>query len=259
MPQKMTFPTMTPTGLSYTDLMQMRVDAYNAQPGTLTGYDCKTCRNKGMIAEIRDGYEVMCLCSCMKTRDTLRRIHESGLESLLRICTFQNYTAEQPFQQHILQCAKAYLQERHRWCYIGGQTGCGKTHICTAIVGGMIRNGFSVRYMVWREASTQLKAALTAGSSAAQIAAYKEADVLYIDDLFKTSSTAEVSGADVRLAFEILDYRARNQMLTILSTEWLLPQLRQIDGAIGGRIIQMSKGYAFEIRPDNQKDYRLRK
>lgn len=153
MPQKMTFPTMTPTGLSYTDLMQMRVDAYNAQPGTLTGYDCKTCRNKGMIAEIRDGYEVMCLCSCMKTRDTLRRIHESGLESLLRICTFQNYTAEQPFQQHILQCAKAYLQERHRWFYIGGQTRCGKTHICTAIVGGMIRNGFSVRYMVWREAS----------------------------------------------------------------------------------------------------------
>ena len=130
MPQKMTFPTMTPTGLSYTDLMQMRVDAYNAQSGTLTGYDCKTCRNKGMIAEIRDGYEVMCLCSCMKTRDTLRRIHESGLESLLRICTFQNYTAEQPFQQHILQCAKAYLQERHRWFYIGGQTGCGKTHIC---------------------------------------------------------------------------------------------------------------------------------
>ena len=257
MPQKMTFPTMTPTGLSYTDLMQMRVDAYNAQSGTLTGYDCKTCRNKGMIAEIRDGYEVMCLCSCMKTRDTLRRIHESGLESLLRICTFQNYTAEQPFQQHILQCAKAYLQERHRWFYIGGQTGCGKTHICTAIVGGMIRNGFSVRYMAWREASNQLKAALTDGSYAAQIAAYKEADVLYIDDLFKTSSTAEVSGADVRLAFEILDYRARNQMLTILSTEW--PQLRQIDGAIGGRIIQMSKGYAFEIRPDNQKDYRLRK
>lgn len=170
MPQKMTFPTMTPTGLSYTDLMQMRVDAYNAQSGTLTGYDCKTCRNKGMI-----------------------------------------------------------------------------------------RNGFSVRYMVWREASNQLKAALTDGSYAAQIAAYKEADVLYIDDLFKTSSTAEVSGADVRLAFEILDYRARNQMLTILSTEWLLPQLRQIDGAIGGRIIQMSKGYAFEIRPDNQKDYRLRK
>jgi DNA replication protein DnaC len=116
-----------------------------------------------------------------------------------------------------------------------------------------------VRYMVWREASNQLKAALTDGSYAAQIAAYKEADVLYIDDLFKTSSTAEVSGADVRLAFEILDYRARNQMLTILSTEWLLPQLRQIDGAIGGRIIQMSRGYAFEIRPDNQKDYRLRK
>ena len=83
--------------------------------------------------------------------------------------------------------------------------------------------------------------------------------MLYIDDLFKTSSTAEVSGADVRLALEILDYRARNQMLTILSTEWLLPQLRQIDGAIGGRIIQMSKGYAFEIRQDNQKDYRLRK
>lgn len=258
MPQKMIFPKMTTTGLSYTDLMQMRVDAYNAQTGTLSDYNCEKCRNKGMIAIIRDSYEVMILCSCMKTRDTLRRIHESGLEPLLRVCTFQNYTTEQPFQQHILQCAKAYLQERHKWFYIGGQTGCGKTHICTAIVGGMIRNGLSVRYMVWREASNTLKTALTDGSYAAKISAYKKADVLYVDDLFKTSNATEVSGADIRLAFEILDYRARNQMLTIISTEWVLSQLHQIDAAITGRIIQMSKGYAFEIRPDSKKDYRLR-
>lgn len=257
--QELTFPKMNPTGLSYTDLVQMRVDTYNAQSGALTGYHCEKCQNKGMIAVIQDGYEVMYPCSCMKTRDTLRRIRESGLEPLFRICTFQNFQTNQPFQQHILQCAKAYLQEKHKWFYIGGQTGCGKTHICTAIVGGMIRNGFSVRYMVWREASNALKAALTDGSYSTQIAAYKEADVLYIDDLFKTSSTAEVSGADVRLAFEILDYRARNQMLTVISTEWLLPQLRQIDTAIGGRIIQMTKGYAFEIQPDAKKDYRLRK
>ena len=255
----MTIPKMNPTAHSYTDLMQMRVDAYNTQSGTLTGCHCEKCHDKGMIATVEDGYEMMHPCSCMKTRDTLRRIRESGLESLLRVCTFQNFETAEPFQSHLLKCAKSYLQEQHKWFYVGGQTGCGKTHICTAIVGGMIRQGCSVRYMVWREASNVLKAALADGSYAAQIAAYKEADVLYIDDLFKTGSTAEISGADVRLAFEILDYRARNQMLTILSTEWLLSQLRQIDGAIGGRIMQMSRGYAFEIRPDNQKDYRLRK
>lgn len=257
--QAMTFPTIPTSAHSYTELLQMRIDAYNAQPGTLTGYSCDKCRNKGYIAVLEDDYEVMQPCRCLKTRDTLRRIQLSGLEPLLRVCTFQNFQTEQPFQAHLLKSATDYLKEQHRWFFVGGQSGCGKTHICTAIVGGMIKRGLSVRYLVWRDVANELKTSLTDGSYTAQIKPYKESDVLYVDDLFKTNSASDVKSADVKLAFEILDYRYRNQMLTIISTEWMLSQLRQIDAATAGRIIQMANGYLFEIKTGQEKDYRLRR
>ena len=64
------------------------------------------------------------------------------------------------------QCALDFLSERQAWFFVGGQSGCGKTHICTALVGGFIKLGFSVRYLVWQEDSARLKAAILDGSYA---------------------------------------------------------------------------------------------
>ena len=60
------------------------------------------------------------------------------------------------------------------------------------------------------EDSARLKAAILDGSYATELLPYKEADVLYLDDLFKTKSgfLQDVSNADVKLAFELLDYPA---------------------------------------------------
>lgn len=80
--------------------------------------------------------------------------------------------------------------------------------------------------------------------------------MLYIDDLFKQSS---VSDADVKLAFEIIDYRARNNLITVISSELDVNDLIEIDEALGGRIVQMTKGNRYIISKDRKKNYRLRK
>lgn len=92
--EKLSFPKMAATGLTYSDLMQLRVKQYNAQPGTLTGYHCDICNDKGLLADTDGEREWMTPCTCMKTRDALRRIRESGLEDLLRTCTFSNFETE---------------------------------------------------------------------------------------------------------------------------------------------------------------------
>lgn len=258
--EKLSFPKIAATGLTYSDLMQLRVKQYNAQPGTLTGYHCDICNDKGLLADTDGEREWMTPCTCMKTRDALRRIRESGLEDLLRTCTFSNFETEQPFQKRMKQCALDFLSERQAWFFVGGQSGCGKTHICTALVGGFIKLGLSVRYLVWQEDTARLKAALMDGSYATELLPYKEADVLYLDDLFKTKSgfLQDVSNADVKLAFELLDYRCRNRMLTILSTEWTTAQLVEVDEALAGRIIRMARGYTICVKKDRNKNYRLK-
>ena len=257
--EKLMFPKMiAPSAVSYTEYLRERADYWNSLSGNLKGYDCSACKNKGWIAFVEDGCEIKRPCKCMKVRDTLRRIHESGLSELLRTCTFQSFETTEPFQEHMKRSALEFVKQKSG-CFIAcGQTGSGKTHICTAIVGGMIKQGLSARYLVWREASNALKAHAADPDYAARIQPYKDTDVLYIDDLFKTKDIADVSSADVKLAFELLDYRDRNHLITVISTEWTMPELSQIDEAIAGRINHMSKGYQFIIRKDPKKNYRLR-
>ena len=86
----------------------------------------------------------------------------------------------------------------------------------------------------------------------------KNCQVLYIDDFWKTQQGQQPSPADVRLAFDLLDYRYCNRkLITIISTERTVSELLDIDMAVGGRIYEMTKGYCLEIGGNN-KNWRLR-
>lgn len=240
---------------SYNDMAQMRISSYNARAGTLTDYDCPDCLNKGYIARIVDGEEVMAECKCMKIRNTLLRIRQSGLEKQLKSCTFKSFETEYEWQQRIKNAAADFVNSGATGFFIGGQSGCGKTHICTAIIGKMIKQGKSARYFVWREDSTILKTMVNDPEYIERMDEFKKADVLYIDDLFKQEN---VSDADKKLAFELIDYRARQQLRTVISTELDENTLLKYDEGLAGRIFRLCKNYRLFIPRDTNKNYRLK-
>lgn len=244
------------TERSYEDLLQMKADAYNSRPGRLTGYDCSICKNKGYIAKVVDGAEVRAECKCYKIRDTLYHIHRSGLEELLRKCTFRSYECTEQWQQELKTTALQFLENGKGSMFVGGQSGSGKTHICTAVVGGFIKKGMSARYFVWREDSTALKSIVNDKEYTAAIDAYKKTDILYIDDLFKQN---DIKDADIRLAFELIDYRARNDLITIISSERTLGELVSADEGLGSRIVEITSDAQINITKDKARNYRLKK
>ena len=101
--------------------------------------------------------------------------------------------------------------------YIFGQSGAGKSHICTAICGALIERSKDVYYMPWRDESTALKSLVTdAAAYTGRMRVLKKTEVLYIDDFLKGGDT----DADIRLAYEILNSRYNDRGLrTILSSE----------------------------------------
>lgn len=244
------------TALSYAEFLQMKADTYNATQGSLKGFDCPICKNKGYIEKIVNEDEVLAQCKCLKTRDTLRRIHDSGMEELLRRCTFKNFECTEKWQETMKDGAVKFSGQDNGSFYIGGQSGSGKTHLCTAIIGAMIKRGKSARYFVWREDSVILKALVNDKDYVRLIDDFKKTDVLYIDDLFKQET---VSDADIKLAFELIDYRDRNNKMTVISSELSLDDLIDIDEALGGRIIKMARGNKYIIPKSRDKNYRLRK
>lgn len=241
---------------SYDEILKMQVSAYNSSKGNLTGYDCSECLNKGYISKISGGGEVMTECKCMKIRDTLNRIKQSGLEKQLKSCTFKNFQTESEWQKALKKAAVEFVKSDAVGFFVGGQSGCGKTHICTAIIGNFIKQGLSARYFVWREDSTILKAKVNDRDYADCINEFKKADILYIDDLFKQKN---ITDADIKLAFELIDYRLRQQLRTVISTELDEDALIGCDEGLASRIMQISRGFRIIIPQDRKKNYRLRK
>ena len=147
------------------------------------------------------------------------------------------------------------------WLFMGGQVGAGKTHLCTAVVGKFFSMGKAARYMLWRDESPVLKAVVNSAEEyLAAMEPLKTAEVLYIDDLFKTERGKSPTEADIKLAHELLNYRYINRnLVTIISSELLIDDLIDIDEAIGSRIYELSKqNYCVQIGYNRDKNFRLK-
>lgn len=237
-----------------------RIAAMNEGEGSLTGYDCRVCKNKGVIYYELDGYEMFKDCDCMEIRRSIKRIEKSGLKNALKKCTFENFKIEQPFQEIMKSKAIDYINDSEgKWFFVGGQVGCGKTHICTAIVRKFLTSGKPARYMQWRDEIGKIKANANSGEYEKLIEPWKAIEILYIDDLFKTEKDKRPTTADINVAFEILNYRYRNSdLITIISSERSISEIIDIDEGVGSRIFELSRGYCTNVDPDRQKNYRLR-
>lgn len=235
----------------------------NELKGELSDYDCDWCHNKGIIYSVRDDSIVSRDCNCMFVRNTIVNIRNSGLEKLMQKMTFDTYKATEPWQEIIHQSAMSFSSDpKNQWFFVGGQVGAGKTHICTAIVGELMNQGYASQYMLWHEESVKLKSIVNDQEYTVQMEKLKTIPALYIDDLFKrtTDNDGKIllpTAADVKLAFEILNYRYVNEGITIISSERTIDDIIACDEAVGSRIRQRAK-YSYDIQPDIEKNYRLR-
>ncbi len=252
------------------DYLRLRAKWCNDAEGSLhleDGYGCPLCKNKGYVMEVRqedDGARLVTVpCTCEPVRRSILRMKKSGLEGQIKSCTFERFREETPWQKAMKAEAMAYAQSPEGWFFVGGQSGAGKTHLCTAICRELLLKGREVVYMLWRDEIVRLKGAVTeADLYTGLIEKYKRAEVLYIDDLFKTGKGRDgqpplPSAADVHTAFEILNYRYCNpDRLTILTSELTAEELLDVDEALAGRILERSKTIA--IGRDREKNWRLK-
>lgn len=260
-----------------TDLEEAEYQAYldNNTPGDLDdGVDCPECMNRGFVTHVRYDerfqrhYPVAVMCVCQKTRAAKRRLKRSGLEKALKEKTFEAYETPDERRKRVKDAAMRFAREGGEgWFFIGGQSGAGKSHLCTAISGELLKQGKDVRYMLWRDEITHLKAVVNEHEEYAPlIEGLKKADVLYIDDLFKTGKDDKgvvklPTVGDINAAFEILNYRYNNPgLITIISSERTLGDLNEIDEAIAGRIAERSRpgGFLLNLKKDPEWNWRMR-
>lgn len=248
---------------------QKMCDVFNQRVGNLNvadGYNCEKCKNRGGFMRLSEnGNPVFRACSCMNAREMIKNLKDSGLADYIKKYTFDKYKATELWQKEIKKTATDFVKNaENKWFFIGGQSGAGKTHICTAITAEFLKQGKKAHYMLWRDEITELKTSIT------DVVFYKKTmhklktvEVLYIDDFLKNGkekdgSLQKPSPAEINIIFEILNSRYNSlNLFTIISSERLLSEIKNIDWAVGRRIEERcGKKYVCEIKPDKSKTYR---
>jgi DNA replication protein DnaC len=238
---------------------QLRVDTYNreTQADDGTGIVCDTCHGKGLVAFVspETGNFTTRPCKCHGTRLTVGRLQRAGLWERAKRCRLEQYQVETPTQRALRDTTLAFLQDpKDHWLLLCGQSGTGKTHLCVAaFVQLSYRLGLAGEYFRWNADGRALKSA-TLEDPGDLWQRYKDTELLYIDDLFKGGTP---SGADLRLAFELLNHRYDNRLMTIISSEWQFDQLLQLDEAIAGRIQERCGRFLVNVGADQGKNFRL--
>ena len=238
---------------------QLRVDTYNQSPGKDDGTEihCNICKDRGDFAFLDDeGFFTIRPCKCAGTRLTVKRIQQQGLFDIAKSKTISNFQTNTKTQKALKDIVTQYLNEQNpRWMILCGQSGAGKTHLCTAtFVQLSLDRGLDGQYLLWNSDGRRIKADAKEGDER-RLNDFKRCSLLYIDDLFKCKRGFEPSDADVRLAYEILDYRYNHKLMTIISTEMLMEDIRDLDEAIFRRIREMCGPYIGNIGRDSDKCY----
>lgn len=238
--------------------LQWLLQQENESVGTLTGCDCKVCRNKGYIYYLDENMSrVMRECECMEKRKTISRMHESGLGELLETCTFERYQALEDWKKRAKSIAWDYAQNPTGWLYAGGQTGAGKTHLCTAVCNVLIQKGYNVRYLLWKELVHKLESNKFNDEGYAEIIReIREFDVLYLDDFLKIKDENKIPQM-MDFAFEVIDARYISRKMTIISSEYFITEIEAFDAATAGRIYQMAGNNFISIARKPERNYRI--
>lgn len=253
----------------YKTYEEWKIAKFNERQGNLNKYDgfnCPKCKNRGGFLYLTEnGYEQFKFCECSKFRDTICKLRRSGLNSSLKEKTFENFKVNTLWQEYALLKAKNFIKESgKKWFYFGGQSGCGKTHLCTAISICFLNKNKNVHYMPWRDEVTRLKSLIFNESKYGNLMSiFKTVEILYIDDFWKTGKDLKKQMAipptsDINIAYEIINSRYATRKITIISSEFLLREVFDIDEAIGSRIYEMSDkgGYCYNLKRDREKNYR---
>lgn len=202
-------------------------------------------------------YEVVNECKCMAKRKNKTSLEKSGLQAMLNK-TFDNFVVRDLTQRKVKELAQRNVYEKN-WFFIGGQSGFGKTHICSAISKDILNKGHQMMYAVWTKDFKELNFLQVDDPKK-----YKwkkreleTVDNLYIDDLFKNKTLKDVSNADIQLMFDVINHRYNNDLKTIISSEYDLQQLAMIDQAIAGRIKEKCGEFILNISKDIRNNQRL--
>jgi DNA replication protein DnaC len=219
---------------------------------------CPICQDAGYLrADVPPGHPSfgrLFPCQCKRKEMDERRSDE--LRRLSNLDAFTDHTFEDfeptiPGTEEAFEAALAFAQEPdHRWLFLAGSCGVGKTHLAVAIAKyAMQWHQMSVYFAVVPDLLDHLRATFDPKSGSAyddRFTSIRNAPLLVLDDLGTENATP---WAREKL-YQIINHRYSEQMPTVITSN---VELRKVDDRIVSRMLDHRLTQYIEI---DAEDYR---
>ena len=200
---------------------------------------------------------MMCPCQYKRVIESLLKNSGFPYEEFQRMTldTFETSTEEQTAMKNL---ANRFIKEDGNWMGVFGASGAGKTHICIAVCQELVKKyRCSFKYMSYRSMMRQLRSFIFDDEKYSDMMHdLIETDVLYIDDLLKFSldQKGDIIQDELRVLYDIVNERYLRKKKTILSSEYTMKEIVQMDEALGSRMRELIGDYGIKCSGSN---YRL--
>ncbi len=257
-------------------LNQFNIKATNNIP-----YRCTKCKDTGLIpldeslkrttilldleADYTTGkYEeirhLFVDCECQLKDRFESRMNRSGLNSAVKNKRFDDYKIRYSWQKDYRQRAVNFFKKPKQLFFMSGQSGSGKTLLCSALCNMLAMNGWEFRYKTWEE----LVRSLNNNYRELPKEEYKviaEIPLLYLDDFLKTpgNNVKDLTKHEKKLARSLINDRYNNpNVITVISTELSQEQLNEVDESMFTRLFEMATKDFMLIGSESAKDRNIR-
>lgn len=251
-----------PASWTNEQFMKWQVAIYNSSSREpQNGYNCIACRNRGYFAVINyAGDFALRPCTCNRIREQMLNAKSSGFGDMLEKYTFEGYEAKEDWQKYVKKGAMLYTQQKELpWMYIGGMSGAGKSHICTAAATRILQQGKVVKYVMWRDVFHKMESYRYEEEKYNELLKeLSEVEVLILDDFLK-GMDKQKQGSALEIAFDLVNRRYNNRKATIFSSEIQLGELEVLDRALYGRIKERCGKFSLNIKNDESRNFRKRR
>jgi DNA replication protein DnaC len=226
-------------------------------------YACKKCKDTGAIVYLaEDGHERCVECTC-----TLRQRQELILAKAgFDVMTAPSLVDYQPWNDAAMvakykagEFVRNFDSLYQNWFVIYGQSGSGKTMLGRAIVKALVerRKPIRAKAVKYYEMMQRLKSKSNDERYGAILDEYTDCELLFIDDLLKEKAKGgELTEADTKHLFAVIDTRYEKRLPTIITTECTSGRIAELDEAIYWRMSEMA--FAEIVFEGKECNYRKR-
>jgi DNA replication protein DnaC len=219
---------------------------------------CPLCED-GLIIKENVAYP----CKCQEQRRLERLFAASKITPAFRAKTFDNFKTQgrPPIINTMLKSAMDYVARlpalgENNWLALLGEPGSGKTHLAMATANTLVAQGMQALYFPHVEGMGELMSGIDDKTISKKTNTLKNVALLLWDDFLKPIMGGRPKEFEMRVAFEVVNYRYLNLLPTVISSEHSPQGLLNMDKATGSRIIERSKGH-LTVALGEELNYRL--